>query len=39
MLETFESIVIPSSVTDKTDFVFISPIWNVYESVFHRIIN
>ena len=35
----FESIVIPSSVTDETDFMVISPIGNVSEPVFPRIIN
>ena len=34
-----ESIVIPSSLTDETDFVNILPICNVSESVFPRIIN
>ena len=35
----FESIVIPSSVKDETDFVFISLTCNVCEPVFPRIIN
>ena len=35
----FESIVIPSSVTDKTDFVVISPICSVCKPVFPRIMN
>ena len=38
-LINFKPIVIPSSVRDKTDFVVISPIYNVCESVFLRIIN
>ena len=35
----FESITIPSSVTDETDFMVILPIYNLYESAFPRIIN
>ena len=35
----FESIVIPSSVADETDFVVISPICNACKPVFPRIIN
>ena len=35
----FELIVIPSSVTDETDFMVISPICNVREPVIPRIIN
>ena len=35
----FESIIIPSSVTDEADFMVISPICNVCEPVFPRIIN
>ena len=35
----FESIVIPSSVTDETDFVVISPVSNVCKPAFPRIIN
>ena len=35
----FESIVIPSSITDETDFAFISPICNVYERILPRITN
>ena len=35
----FESIVLPIRVTDETDFVAISPICNVCEPVFPRIIN
>ena len=35
----FESMVIPSSVKDETDFVFISLACNVCEPLFPRIIN
>ena len=35
----FGSIVMPSIVRDETDFKVISPICNVCESVFPRIIN
>ena len=35
----FESIVTPRSVTDKTDFVVISPIFSVYKPTFPRIMN
>ena len=35
----FESMVIPSSVKDETDFVFISLTCNVCEPLFPRIIN
>ena len=35
----YESIVIPSSVTDEIDFVVISPIYDVCESLFPKIIN
>ena len=35
----FESIAIPSSVTDETDFMVILPIYNLCESAFPRIIN
>ena len=35
----FESIVTPRSVTDKTDFVVVSPIFSVYKPTFPRIMN
>ena len=35
----YELIVIPSSVTDEIDFVVISPIYDVCESLFPKIIN
>ena len=34
----FESIAIPSSVTDDADFIVMLPIFNVFEHMFPRII-